>query len=142
LSGALTRFQLRPSPVLAAALVLAHGAAGASAFFSLGGFPGALLGLALLALGIAAAWSRALLRSPGSLRALEVEGEAVTLELATGERFQADIAPRRYVARWLVTLPVTRPRKRTLLVTSDMLGEPAFRLLRLWALWGRLPALR
>ena len=31
------------------------------------------------------------------------------------------------------------PGARHLLVTSDMLGGAQFRLLRLWARWGRLP---
>jgi hypothetical protein len=30
--------------------------------------------------------------------------------------------------------------RRTILVTRDMLAGDAFRRLRIWALWGRLPA--
>ena len=40
----------------------------------------------------------------------------------------------------MVTLPVRRPMRRTILVTRDMLAAEEFRRLRLWALWGRLPA--
>jgi hypothetical protein len=79
----------------------------------------------VLALGLAAAWSRALLRGPGAVRLLEL-AEAPPLAAAR----------RRYVSRWLVTLPLG---SRTLLVTADMLAPREFRRLRLWALWGRLP---
>jgi hypothetical protein len=40
----------------------------------------------------------------------------------------------------LVTLSLRRPARRTLLVTRDMLHADSFRRLRVWALWGRLPA--
>jgi hypothetical protein len=30
--------------------------------------------------------------------------------------------------------------RRTLLITRDMAGADAFRRLRIWALWGKLPA--
>ena len=33
-----------------------------------------------------------------------------------------------------------RPVRRTILVSRDMLAGDAFRRLRVWALWGRLPA--
>jgi hypothetical protein len=38
-----------------------------------------------------------------------------------------------------VSVPLGAASRRTLLVTADMAGEREFRLLRLWALWGRLP---
>lgn len=136
----MSRFELQPSFPLAAAIVLAHAAAAASAYASLGGAAGALLAAALAALGLAAAWSRALLRAAASVRAIEVDADAVTLELADRARFPADLGARRYVSRWLVTLPVMRPSRRTIIVTRGMLGEASFRRLRLWALWGRLPA--
>jgi hypothetical protein len=135
----LSRFELKPSIPLAAALVLAHAAAAWSAYVSVGGTAGALLAAALASLGLATAWSRALLRSASSVHAVEIDGDAVTLELASRARLTAELAERRYVSRWLVTLPVRRPARRTLLVTRDMLGEEAFRRLRLWTLWGRLP---
>jgi hypothetical protein len=136
----LSRFELKPSFPLAVAIVVAHAAAAASAFASLGGAAGALLAAALLGFGLAVAWSRALLRAAASVRAIEVDAGAVTLELADRARLPAEIGERRYVSRWLVTLPVRRPSRRTVLVTRGMLGEPAFRRLRLWALWGRVPA--
>jgi len=38
-----------------------------------------------------------------------------------------------------VALAVAAPYRRALLVTPGMLPPESFRLLRLWALWGRLP---
>ena len=120
------RFQLRPSRALAAALVAAHAAAGLAVFLLMKGPLGAALGSALVALGIAAAWSRALLRGRDAVRSVELSSEAF-----------AGTPGRRYVSRFLVTLPL---RGRTLLVTADMLAPREFRHLRIWALWGELPA--
>ncbi len=141
MSHALGRFELKPSLPLAFAIVAAHAAAGASAFAALRGPGGAALALALVALGAAAAWRHALLRSRQSVRVVEIAEEGgVVLELAGGARIAAAVAARRYVSRLMVTLPVTRPRRQTVLVTRGMLDDAAFRHLRLWALWDRLPA--
>ncbi len=134
------RFELKQSYALAAVIVFAHAAAAASVLLCLDGTPAALLALALVLLGVASAWGRALLRSPSSVRVIEVDGARASLELATHERWQAEVAERCHVSRWLVTLPVTRPARRTLLVTRDMLDAESFRHLRLWTLWRRLPA--
>jgi hypothetical protein len=138
LSRPSSRFQLRPSPALAVLIVLAHAGAAGSALLVLPAPQGALLAAALLALGAALAWSRALLRGRDAVRALRVEGEALQLELAGGDSLGVELAARRYVSRWLVSLPIRRPR-RTVLVTRDMLEADSFRRLRLWALWGKLP---
>ena len=106
------------------------------------GWTALVLGLLLVALGLAAAWSRALLRSPRSVRAIQIGGEQPVFELACGESLSAAVGHRRYVTRFLVTLPLARPLGRTLLVSADMLGPREFRRLRLWAIWGRLPAER
>ena len=102
------------------------------------GGSGAALALALFSLGAAAAWSRALLRSGSSVRALELAGPALTIALANGDRIAAQVGDRRYVSRLAVTLPLRRPW-RTILVTADMMRADDFRRLRIWALWGRLP---
>ena len=94
--------------------------------------------IALLLLGFAAAWSRALLRSRASVRALEISGPSLAIELAGGEKLPVEIAERRYVSRLAVSIQLRRPR-RTILVTADMLPAHDFRRLRIWALWGRLP---
>ena len=134
------RLVLSPSPVFAAVIVVLHAAAGVSAFLALGGLAGAALGAMLVALGLAAAWSRALLRSARSVRALEIGAEELLLELAGGARIAAQPAARRYVSRLAVVLPLRRPARRTILVTADMLGAAEFRQLRIWALWAKLPA--
>ena len=51
----------------------------------------------------------------------------------------AAFPPRRYVSRHVVVVPLAGPQRRTVLVTGGMLAPEAFRRLRLWALWGRLP---
>lgn len=134
------RFELRPSPLLAALIIAAHVAAAAAVYSVMRGWAAAALAMALLLLGFAAAWSRALLRSAGSVRAIQVGGEQPVFELAGGESLSAAVGDRRYVTRYVVALPLKRPLSRTLLVTADMLGPREFRRLRLWALWGRLPA--
>ena len=115
-----------------------HSVAAGCVLAVLPGAAGAALGLALFLLGLAAAWSRALLRSRASVRALQISGESLVLELAGGERVAAEPAGRRYVSRYAVALPLRRPR-RTILVTSGMMQTDDFRRLRIWALWGRLP---
>ena len=104
------------------------------------GAAGWLLAALLLALGIAAAWSRALLRSAASVRVLELTGPKLEVQLASGESFPAEVAERRYVGRFVVALPLRSPVRRTILVTADMAGGDLFRRLRIWALWGRLPS--
>ena len=132
--------ELAPSPVLASAIVVLHAAAGLCVLAVMPSLPGSLLAALLLALGLATAWSRALLRSRSSVRALELDGAKVELRLASGESFAAELAERRYVTRFMVTLLVLRPMRRSILVTRDMLGEDLFRRLRIWAVWGKLPS--
>jgi hypothetical protein len=134
------RFELSPSPLLAAAILGAHAAAAIALCTVVQGRAGVLLAIAVVALGAAAAWSRALLRSAGAVRAIEVGGDVPLFELAGGERLAARIGDRRYVARHVVALPLAKPLGRTLLVTADMLEAEEFRRLRLWARWNRLPS--
>ena len=133
------RLRLSPSPAFAAALVALHACAALCILLVLPSFPGAALAICLLALGLAAAWSRALLRSASSVRAIEIEAGGASFELAGGERIAAQLTRRRYVNRFMVALPVQGWLRRTVLVTLDMLGEESFRVLRIWALWGKLP---
>jgi hypothetical protein len=133
------RFELSPSPLLATLIVGAHLAAAITAYWVMQGWAATGLAAALMLLGLAAAWSRALLRSRASVRAIEVGGEVPVFELAGGERLTATVGHRRYVTRFVVCLPLAPPLARTLFVTADMLGPREFRRLRLWALWERLP---
>jgi hypothetical protein len=134
------RLELRPSPLLAAAAVGLHAAAAAAALLALPGTPGALLAGLLLALGAWTAWSRALLRAPSSVRVLELDGTRAGLTLAGGATLEGELAGRRYVSRHVVALALRGPARRALLVTPDMLGGDSFRRLRIFAIWGRLPA--
>jgi len=137
-SAPVLRLPLVPSPHLALAIVALHAVAAGCVLAVLPGASGALLALAFFALGLAAAWSRALLRSAASVRALEIGGAGLALETADGRRLDAEPAERRFVSRFAVTVPLRRPR-RTILVTAGMMAADDFRRLRIWALWGRLP---
>ena len=119
-------------------IVAAHAGAGWGAALALGGAAGLALGVAIVALGMAGAWGRALLRSPSSIRGIEVRADQVRITLASGASMDVRVAQRRYVSRWLVTLPIVAPSRRTVLITSDMLPAASFRRLRVWALWGQL----
>jgi hypothetical protein len=134
------RLELKPSPALAAVILALHAAGALSILSAVPTVPGFLLAGSLLALGFAAAWSRALLRSKVSARALEIGGEEIVLDLAGGAILPVEVAERRYVTRFMVALPIRRPMRRTILVTADMLDSDSFRALRIWALWGKLPA--
>ena len=116
-----------------------HAAAAACVALVVPGTAGTALAAALAALGLAGAWSRALLGSRNSIRGLDIGGEGVVVHLAGGESFPAEVGARRYVSRLMVALPLLRPARRSLLVTADMLDPALFRRFRIWALWGKLP---
>jgi hypothetical protein len=133
------RLELAPSVPLAAAILGCHAAAALCLAALLPGAAGlGAGGLAVLA-GAASARRRALLRGRAAVRAIELAGEGLELELASGERLPAELAERRYVGPLIVILRFRRPARRTILVTRDMAGAQLFRRLRIWALWGKLP---
>ena len=133
------RLELAPSVPLAAAILGGHAAAALCLAALLPGAAG--LGAAALAVlaGAASARRRALLRGSSAVRAIELAGGRLELELASGESFPAELAERRYVGRVVVILRLRRPARGTVLVTRDMAGAQLFRRLRIWALWGKLP---
>ena len=98
------------------------------------------LGALTMALGCAAAWDRALLRAGRSPRAIEIlpGGEALCL-FANGESAALKPMGGSAVTRYWVALRLLSPRRRSLFVAAGMLAPESLRLLRLWALWGRLP---
>ncbi|MEJ2173619.1 MAG: hypothetical protein P8Y76_01545 [bacterium] len=105
-----------------------------------GTLSGWALALLLVALGLASAWDRALLRARGSVRGFVLEPpNDIVLELGHQARARSRVAARRWVSAHLVVLPLSLAGRRSLLVTADMLDPEAFRRLRLWALWGQLP---
>jgi membrane-bound toxin of toxin-antitoxin system len=134
------RVELAPSAFLAILLIALHGAAALCVLAVLPGTPGLLIGALLAFLGMASAWSRALLRARSSVRALELVGPQLELRLGNGERFPAQVSERRYAGRYLVLLPLRQPVRRTILVSRDMLDADSFRRLRIWVLWGKVPA--
>ena len=133
------RLELSPSWSLAGAIVAMHAIAAGCVVAVMPRGPGLLLAACLFLLGLAAAWARALLASAASVRALELCGSEMFLVLKDGRRVAAQVGERRHVSRFMVTLPVGRPLRRTVLVTRGMLSAAEFRRLRLWALWGKLP---
>jgi hypothetical protein len=137
LSG--TRLELSRSWVLATVILALHAAAALSVLAVMRTALGYALAAALLALGAAAAWARALHGSRRSVRAIELSGNEMVLELRDATRHAAEPGARRHVSRMMVALHVRRPMRRTILVTRDMLDADLFRRLRLWALWGKLP---
>jgi hypothetical protein len=136
------RFTLSPSRRLAGIVLVVHAAAALSAAIALPRPFGSLLAVLLLGLGAMSAWERALLRSARSIRAIEVfeTGDAV-LERADGVRQQWQVARRRHVSRYGVSIAPRRGAAIPIFIASDMLDAAAFRALRVWALWDRLPRL-
>ena len=140
-SGEILRLELRPSWRLALLIAGLHALAAASVFLAIPGFAGAGLGALLCSLGLVAAWDRALLRGRQSPRALVLSsaGSRPGVELANGACSPVGSGSRT-INRFVVTLPLESPARRSVLVTRDMLDPAGFRRLRLWALWGRLPS--
>lgn len=136
-----THFRLLPSRRIALLIVFAHvGAALALLTVAHAWASGWAVAVLLVALGLATAWDRALLRARGSLREFSLEGPQELLLALQGQgRVRSRVGERRWVSARLVVLPLRLPRRRALLVAGDMLGSEDFRRLRLWALWGRLP---
>ena len=137
--GEILRLDLRPSWRLSSLIAGLHALAGASVVIASPNLAGAALAVLLAALGVAAAWDRALLRGRRSPRTLRVTADgSLAVELADQTRLRSGDGPRT-VSRWLVALPLEGSVRRSVLVVPGMLDEASFRLLRLWALWGRLP---
>ena len=139
-SGEILRLELRPSWRLALLIAGLHALAAGSVFLAFPGVVGTALAALLCALGLAAAWDRALLRGRRSPRALLLPaGGLPGVELAGAVRSAAGTGLRT-VNRFFVALPLEGSTRRSVLVTRDMLDPAGFRRLRLSALWGRLPS--
>jgi len=137
--SAILRLDLRPSWRLASLIAGLHALAAGSVLVASPNLAGTALAALIAALGVAAAWDRALLRGRRSPRALIVPAAGPPgVELADGARSPIGVGPRA-VNRFVVTLPLEGSTRRSVLVARDMLDPAAFRLLRLWALWGRVP---
>ncbi|HEX5313462.1 MAG TPA: hypothetical protein VFX38_00940, partial [Gammaproteobacteria bacterium] len=110
------RLELSPSRGLAAAVVSLHLAASAAVLVVFPSLAGALIAAALVALGGIAAWSRALLRSAHSVRALELDATALRIEHRDGRSFAAQLAERRYVSPRAVVLVLRQPMRQAVFV--------------------------
>jgi hypothetical protein len=134
------RLELTASPALAAMILAFHLGAAACFLTVLTGWHAVVLSVLIAALGGIAAWDRALLRTPYSPRALEFspDGAAKCL-FANGESAQLRPIKGTAVTRYWVALGLGSPRRRSLFIVAGMLAPQALRLLRLWALWGKLP---
>jgi len=133
--------RLKSSPALAGLVTLVHAGAASGFLLVVQGKAGMALALLAVALGVAVTWDRALLRGRKSVIGLELGREGVlVLERADGRRTTHRAAARRYVSRACVAIPLADAPWRSLLLMRDMLEPAAFRRVRLWALWGRLPA--
>lgn len=136
------RLELSPSRRLAAAILAMHAAAAGSVLAVTPGLAGTAVAILLIALGAASAWDRALLRGRRSPRAIEIPGSGkAVVVFANGEAAAAKAAHGTGVTRHWVALNTGAPMRHGVLVTADMLRPGPFRLLRLWALWGRLPGM-
>ncbi len=135
------RLELRPSRRLAAVILAVHATASASFLTTLTAWPGLSLAVLTMALGCAAAWDRALLRSGRSPRLIEISpaGDA-RCQFADGESAPLRPLGGSAVTRYWVALRLLSARRRSLFVAAGMLPADALRQLRLWALWGRLPS--
>ncbi len=134
------RLELTASPGLAAMILAVHLGAAGCFLTVLTGWQGVALSVLIAALGGIAAWDRALLRAPSSPRALEFlrDGTAKCL-FANGESAALQPLKGTAVSRYWVAFGLGSPRRRSLFIAAGMLAPQAMRLLRLWALWGKLP---
>ncbi len=121
-------------------MLSAHAAAAICAALVVEAPFGPVMAALLMALGAHAAWQHALLGAARSIRAIEIteSGDAV-LERANGARLQGQIGQRRHVSRHWVAMTVRGSAAKPILIAGDMLDADAFRALRMWALWNRLP---
>ena len=132
------RLVLSPSPRFAATVLAVHLAGAGCCLAVLAGWQGMALAILLTALGVAAAWDRALLRGARAARAIEIQPSGgALLVLANGETAAVEPVRGVGVTRHWVALGCGAPARRAILVTAGMLGPGPFRRLRLWALWGK-----
>lgn len=132
------RLGIRPSRLLAGALVLAHGLALAAAWISLNGWAQYLVWGAILA-SLAHALFRAM--HPALLLELHEDGR-VSWRNRDGTWHEGKLGSSHFVSAALAVLelePRGRQRKRLILV-ADSVSHEDFRRLRVWLRWQRGPA--
>ena len=139
-SELMSSIRLRPSRILAAMLLLAHGGAAAAVIAS--GMPRelqAVLVLLLVANAGLAARRAALLRSPDSVIALEIApDDALSIQTRRGDRIGCEVLGSSYVASFLVVLNLRGKDDggtRRAVMLPDSLDPEDFRKLRVWLRW-------
>ena len=134
------RLELSPSAAYAGTVMAVHATAAACFLATMTGLAGVALAVLILGLGAASARERALLRGSGSPRAVAIPASgAAMVILANGETVAVRALGGLGVTRYWVALGPVSPAGRAVLVTAGMLGPAEMRILRLWALWGRIP---
>ena len=138
----LQRLELSPSASFAGAVMAVHASAATCFLATLSGFSGPALAALILGLGAASAWQRALLRGSRSPRAVEIQPSGTAVVILRSDKANAVRAVRGIgVTRYWVALRPASGAGRAVLVTAGMLAPAEMRILRLWALWGRIPGL-
>ncbi len=138
------KISLRPSRILAAILVLAHGAA--MALVALAGMPLWLESIALAALVANLVFDvrqSALLRAPDALVALEITSDnQFSIQKRRGEWIACEVLGSTYVASFLTILNLKATdsgRTTRAVILPDSLDAEDFRKLRVWLRWKRDP---
>lgn len=126
------RLDLRPSPVLAAALISSHGGALALlATVPLPGWAAAALAVLVAASLLRALARHALLWGREAVTGLVWEGDgAWTLVTRAGSQSPCHLSADSYVGPRLTVLNFTGPRRRSVLVLPDRVAQEGFRRLR------------
>lgn len=135
---------LRPSRILTAILVLAHGAA--IAMVVLAGMPLWLESIAIAALAASLVFDvrqTALLRAPDAVIALEITpDDKFSIQTRRGGWIECEVLGSTYVISFLTILNlkgIESGRNKRAVILTDSLDAEDFRKLRVWLRWKREP---
>lgn len=135
---------LRPSRILAAILVLAHGAA--IAMVVLAGLPlwPALIAIAALVASLVYdVRQTALLRAPDAVSAFEITADdKFSIQTRSGECLECEVLGSTYVTYFLTILnlkAIDSGKNKRAVILPDSLDAEDFRKLRVWLRWKRDP---
>ena len=137
----MVRMIIQPSRQLAAVLIAAHAAAGATLVpIDLPLWGKSVIALAVLASLAHALWRHAWLGSAASITAIELlDGDRAAFETRAGTRSDARVLGTTYVTPRLCVLnlrPAGRRRARHALIVGDNVDPESFRRLRVNLKWG------
>ena len=138
------KITLRPSRILTAILVLAHGAA--IAMVALAGMPFWLELIAIAALVASLVFDvrqTALLRAPDAVITLEIASDdKLSIQTRRSEWIECEVLGSTYVTSFLTILNLKGPdsgRNTRAVILPDSLDAEDFRKLRVWLRWKREP---